>query len=198
MPSFKQLKEFEKLQVSKFNKGESFSTAGCGSLVRCWKYPRGSIWICTCWWFRNPAVAPVEVCKYPHYFQVFIHVRWLFGISEPHQQYFLKSFCKKCCFNRLFHGQSLWLLRLILPRLLHQPSHLAMADTWEVTYPGNPPGNGWSMGPTKREGKGKSSTQVPADWDGICDRSQEGEWWWWILLPVNWFSTIFRHQHWCH
>ena len=30
---------------------------------------------------RNPA--PVEVGSLSHYLQVFIHPRWLFGISEP-------------------------------------------------------------------------------------------------------------------
>ena len=30
---------------------------------------------------RNPA--PVEVGSLSHYLQVFIHHRWLFGISEP-------------------------------------------------------------------------------------------------------------------
>ena len=34
-----------------------------------------------------------------------------------------------------------------------------------IAFFGYPPGNGWSMGPKKREGKGNSSTQVHAGWD---------------------------------
>ena len=47
--------------------------------VSCYPYPRMKYG----WWFRNPVNSPVEVGSLYHYLQGFIHVRWLFGISEP-------------------------------------------------------------------------------------------------------------------
>ena len=38
------------------------------------------------WCFRNPVTS--WYCKYPRYLQSFMHLRWLFGISEPSTVFF--------------------------------------------------------------------------------------------------------------
>ena len=54
-----------------------------------------------CWWFRNPDNQ--LRWSISHYLQGFIHVRWLFGISEPSTGW--KSSCF-FCYSRLSVGNS--------------------------------------------------------------------------------------------
>ena len=65
-----------------------------------------------CWWFRNPAVAPVEVGSLSHYLQGFLHSRWLFGISAINSI----TFQKWCFEERLL--SFLWTSRLVASKFL--------------------------------------------------------------------------------